>query len=99
MKSYVKTSSDNGGVHINSGIPNRAFYLTAIEIGGKAWEKAGMIWYITLRDRLREMSSFQDVAKLTYSVAGSLFGKGSQEQKAVANGWNGVGLQIKAGKS
>ena len=27
MKNYVKTSSDNGGVHINSGIPNRAFYL------------------------------------------------------------------------
>ena len=98
MKDYVKTTSDNGGVHINSGIPNRAFYLTAIELGGKAWEKAGMIWYVTLRDRLRENSTFQDAAKLTYSVAGNLFGKGSPEQKAVANGWAGVGLQIKSAK-
>jgi len=99
MKDYVKTSSDNGGVHINSGIPNRAFYLTAIEIGGKAWEKAGMIWYITLRDRLREMSTFQDAAKLTHIVAGSLFGKGSMEQKAVAKGWDGVGIRFKSSKT
>ena len=96
MDDYVKTSSDNGGVHINSGIPNRAFYLTATEIGGRAWEKAGLIWYITLRDRLREMSTLQDAAKLTYSVAGSLFGKGSSEQKAVANGWKGVGLSARS---
>ena len=96
MNDYVKTTSDNGGVHINSGIPNRAFYLTATEIGGKAWEKAGMIWYVTLRDRLRENSTFQDAAELTYSVAGSLYGKASPEQKAVANGWAGVGLQIKS---
>jgi Zn-dependent metalloprotease len=98
MKDYVETTSDNGGVHINSGIPNHAFYLTANELGGKAWEKAGMIWYITLRDRLRENSTFQDAADLTYSVAGNLFGKGSAEQKAVANGWGGVGLQIKSAK-
>jgi len=30
---------DNGGVHINSGIPNHAFYLAAIGIGGNAWER------------------------------------------------------------
>ena len=98
MKDYVNTTSDNGGVHINSGIPNRAFYLTSIELGGKAWEKAGMIWYVTLRDRLRENSTFKDAAELTYGVAGNLFGKGSPEQKAVANGWSGVGLQIKSAK-
>ena len=98
MKDYVDTTSDNGGVHINSGIPNRAFSLTAIELGGNAWERAGMIWYVTLRDRLRENSSFQDAADLTYSVAGNLFGKGSSEQKAVANGWKGVGIQIKSAK-
>lgn len=96
MKNFVRTSSDNGGVHINSGIPNRAFYLTAMEIGGKAWEKAGMIWYVTLRDMLRETSTFQDAANLTYRVAGSLYGKGSREEKAVANGWEGVGLHVKS---
>jgi Zn-dependent metalloprotease len=41
MKDYVDTDYDNGGVHINSGIPNHAFYLTAMEIGrvfiGEEW--------------------------------------------------------------
>jgi Zn-dependent metalloprotease len=95
MKKYVHTTSDNGGVHINSGIPNRAFYLAAVEMGGYAWEKAGRIWYLTLRDKLREKSDFQDAANLTWSVAGNLYGKNSPEQKAVQKGWAGVG--IKAG--
>jgi Zn-dependent metalloprotease len=43
-------SQDNGGVHIYSGIPNRAFYLVATAFGGNAWEKAGKIWYDTLLD-------------------------------------------------
>lgn len=43
-------SRDNGGVHIYSGIPNRAFYLVATAFGGNAWEKAGKIWYNTLLD-------------------------------------------------
>ena len=91
MKNFVKTTSDNGGVHINSGIPNRAFYFAAQEIGGYAWEKTGKIWYVTLRDRLRENSDFQDTANFTFDVAGSLFGKGSREQKAVLNAWDKVG--------
>ena len=45
-------SNDNGGVHINSGIPNRAFYLAATALGGYAWEKAGRVWYVTLTERL-----------------------------------------------
>jgi Zn-dependent metalloprotease len=96
MKKYVKTTSDNGGVHINSGIPNHAFYLAAIEIGGYAWEKTGKIWYVTLRDRLREDSDFQNTADLTFEVAGTLFGKNSAEQKAVFNAWNNVGIRIRA---
>ena len=40
---------DNGGVHINSGIPNKAFYLTATGIGGYAWEAPGHIWYESLQ--------------------------------------------------
>ncbi|MFI5405352.1 MAG: M4 family metallopeptidase [Nitrososphaerales archaeon] len=93
MKNFVKTTSDNGGVHINSGIPNRAFYLAAQEIGGYAWEKAGKIWYVTLRDRLRENSDFQDAANLTFDVACSLYGKRSREQKAVNSGWKKVGIR------
>jgi Zn-dependent metalloprotease len=98
MKDYVDTTDDNGGVHINSGIPNHAFYLTAIELGGYAWEKAGRIWYITLRDRLREDSDFQSAANLTFEVAGGLYGKNSKEQKAVKNAWNLVGIKIKTKK-
>src|SRR5678815_4747497 len=52
MKDYVNTISDNGGVHINSGIPNHAFYVVATELGGFAWEKAGKIWYVALKDKL-----------------------------------------------
>ncbi len=40
---------DNGGVHINSGIPNKAFFLTAMRIGGFAWEAPGLIWYESLK--------------------------------------------------
>jgi Zn-dependent metalloprotease len=83
MKDYVTTSSDNGGVHINSGIPNRAFYLTAIELGGFSWEKAGKIWYVTLTERLRERANFQLASKSTLDVARDMFGIKSQEYNAV----------------
>ncbi len=94
MKDFVHTTEDEGGVHINSGIPNHAFYVVATEIGGNAWEKAGKIWYVTLRDRLRSRASFHSASVLTYQVAGELFGAGSKEQKAVRTGWDAVGLKV-----
>ena len=92
MKDYVKTTSDNGGVHINSGIPNHAFYLAAVEIGGNAWTKAGKIWYIALRDRLRSKSNFATAASATVSVAKDLYGNGSKEMKSVQKAWKGVAV-------
>ncbi len=94
MNNYVNTASDNGGVHINSGIPNHAFYLAAVALGGFAWEKAGHIWFASLL-RIGSNASFQDAANLTYTVAGELYGKASLEQQAVSNAWDMVG--IKAG--
>jgi Zn-dependent metalloprotease len=94
MRDYVETASDNGGVHINSGIPNHAFYVAALEMGGYAWEKAGKIWYLTLRDKLREKSDFQEAAHLTWKVAGEEYGNGSPEQNAVKKGWEAVGIKI-----
>ncbi len=94
MKNYVNTREDNGGVHINSGIPNRAFYETAIRIGGHAWLRAGWIWYVALRDRLRPNSEFNDAANLTAAAAGELYGSGSLEQKAVKEGWAEVGIGV-----
>lgn len=86
--------NDHGGVHINSGIPNHAFYLAATGLGGPAWEKAGLIWYRTLVERLDENSDFQAAAEATVTVAGDLFGEGSFEQEVVRNAWERVGIQV-----
>ena len=94
MKDYVNTVNDNGGVHINSGIPNHAFYVIATELGGFAWEKAGQIWYVTLKDKLKANSNFQNCADLTYQAAGELYGAGSIEQQAVQKGWAEVGITV-----
>lgn len=94
MQDYVETTTDNGGVHINSGIPNKAFYLVAAEIGGYAWEKAGNIWYKTLKDKLSSSSDFQEAANLTYKAAEELYGKNSPEHKTVKKGWEGVGIFV-----
>lgn len=94
MSNYVNTASDNGGVHINSGIPNKAFYVAAFELDGYAWEKAGRIWYVTLTERLNSTASFQDAANITFQVAGDLYGANSLEQKAVQKGWAEVGIAI-----
>ncbi|WP_406347035.1 M4 family metallopeptidase [Streptomyces sp. NBC_00648] len=84
---------DNGGVHINSGIPNKAFYLTAVGIGGFAWETAGLIWYEALKASTVE-TQFQDFADTTYQKAEAQFGAGSTEQLAVLAAWQEVGIQI-----
>lgn len=93
MKDLYTGPRDNGGVHFNSGIPNHAFYLVAMELGGHAWEKAGLIWYNTLL-RLTSSSVFVDAAKISYEVAGSLYSTGSMEQKAVKSAWKAVGIDL-----
>ncbi len=81
-------SGDWGGVHINSGIPNFAFYVSAFNMGGYAWEKAGRIWYAVLTDTaLRHDAKFEDVKNLSVSHAEKLFGINSSESKAVKQGW------------
>lgn len=70
-------AGDNGGVHINSGIPNRAFYLASVGFGGYSWEKAGKIWYAALTDdKLQGVDSataFTAFADLTTQHAQDLF--------------------------
>lgn len=92
MKDYVKGNFDNGGVHINSGIPNHAFYLVATALGGYAWDKAGRIWYETLCKQIQANSSFVDAANATIVSAGNLYGANSVEQKAVRDAWKRVGV-------
>lgn len=93
MQRYDRTYLDNGGVHVNSGIPNKAFYRAAIDLGGFAWERAGRIWYEALRDpSLRENTGFRRFANLTVTVAARLYGPGSDPERIVAAAWASVGL-------
>ena len=93
MKDLVVTRQDNGGVHINSGIPNRAFYLAATAIQGSAWETAGRVWYDTVCDRrLRQDSDFLAFAQLTVENAARRFGADSAAHKAIGAAWNTVGV-------
>jgi Zn-dependent metalloprotease len=85
MTAYVP----EGDVHVNSGIPNHAFYLAAIGIGGKSWERAGKIWYRAL-SALQPSSDFHGAAQATIESAKLLFGSGSREQKAVEEAWRAV---------
>jgi Zn-dependent metalloprotease len=84
--------NDNGGVHINSGIPNRAFHLVATTLGGNAWEVPGQIWYQTLTQRLQPTSQFRDAADATIEAAADLFGTGGSEEQAVRQAWKEVGI-------
>jgi Zn-dependent metalloprotease len=94
MRAYVKTSADDRGVHINSGIPNHAFYRVATLLGGRAWEVAGKIWYRALTRELGPRSRFQHCADATWRAAGELFGAGSASQEAVLAGWKSVGIDV-----
>jgi hypothetical protein len=92
MSGYVHTSADNGGVHLNSGIPNRAFALAATSLGGYAWERAGQIWYdaLTGPDIARDCD-FAGFARLTAAAAVARFGDGA-EAAAVREAWATVGV-------
>ena len=92
MKNYYKGSQDHGGVHINSGIPNHAFYLVATALGGNAWARAGKIWYDTLCNRLRPNSNFKAAANATLASASDLFGSSSNERSQVEQAWTAVGV-------
>jgi Zn-dependent metalloprotease len=92
MDDYLELQpwEDNGGVHINSGIPNHAFYIAAREIGGRAWEKTGLIWYLALCNKLKKDATFVRAAKATIETAREEFGSGSAEAKAVKRAWKEV---------
>jgi len=94
MDLYVSTSSDYGGVHINSGIPNHAFYLSAQYLGGYSWEKAGQVWYQTMQRLKNPLATFADWADMTVLTARELFGQGSFEAQMVRRAWRLVGIHL-----
>ena len=73
-------NGDNGGVHVNSGIPNHAFYFAATSIGRP---KAGQIWYRALTVYLTRTSQFIDARIATEKAATDLYGASSNELQAV----------------
>jgi Zn-dependent metalloprotease len=92
---YIETDEDNGGVHLNSGIPNRAFALAAIELGGFAWETVGRVWYDVLTSgRLRPDTDFRTFAAETVRAARRRYGRTSREARAVTGGWAAVGIEV-----
>lgn len=81
--------NDNGGVHINSGIPNKAFYNVASSIGRN---KAGKIWYRSLTVYLTNNAQFVDLRNACLASAKDLYGDGSAEYNAVSSGFDAVGI-------
>ena len=93
LRDYVETTEDNGGVHINSGIPNKAFHLVATALGGFAWERAGRIWYLTVTSGdLPRTADFVAFAAATTSTAEREYGEESEEAEAVRTAWSAVGV-------
>jgi Zn-dependent metalloprotease len=90
MRDLFTGPRDRGGVHINSGIPNRVFVLAAKTLKGNAWDVAGRIWYDTML-QLTTKSQFVDCAKLSVQIAAT---HGAAAKKAVKDAWKKVGISV-----
>ncbi|KAL8338977.1 hypothetical protein RB598_007343 [Gaeumannomyces tritici] len=96
MSGFKVMTADNGGVHIYSGIPNRAFCLASIAFGGFSWEKAGQIWWHTMNSgRIPPRCNFVQFADVTVEVADEKYGE--EAAKIVREAWNTVGVVRKQG--
>ena len=94
MDFFVNTTSDGGGVHINSGIPNHAFYLYCRYLGGKSWGAPARIWYHALQRLNNTNASFYDWAVRTVDSAIQLYGVGATEVIMLKRAWRLVGLKV-----
>jgi len=86
MSEYVQTTSDNGGVHINSTIVSHAAYLMAKTLPLATVEK---VWYRALTRYLHSSADFRDAADATISAAHDL---GGDTEAAVQDAWVKIGL-------
>lgn len=85
----IRIPDPDVAAHLNSGIPNHAFYLVATRLGGYAWTRAGAIWYETMTTIPRR-SGFRAAARLTTTIARQRFG--SRVGRLVAEAWGEVGV-------
>jgi Zn-dependent metalloprotease len=96
--------ADFGGVHINSGIANLAFYLltvggthprgkTTVAVPGIGITKAQKIFYRALTVYMDPDDTFADARAKTIKAAADLYGGScSAEAKAVKKAWRAVGV-------
>jgi Zn-dependent metalloprotease len=96
MADYVDTQDDNGGVHTNSGIPNKAFHLAATGIGGTSWDGAGRIWFAALTSGIGADTDFAGFAAATVAAAEAV---SAEAADAVRSAWEQVGVTGAAGSS
>ncbi|MCW2255306.1 Zn-dependent metalloprotease [Providencia alcalifaciens] len=95
MSDYVDLSpkQDNGGVHINSGIPNKAFYLLATALGGYSWDIAGKIWIATMYHQdIKYNTDFNKFARITVQIANDKFD--SKVSELTRQSWKDVGINV-----
>ncbi len=103
--SYWHTaSSDNGGVHINSGVQNKWFYILTVgesgtndkgdsySVSGIGMDKAAAIAYRNLATYLSRNSQFSDARAGAIQAATDLYGAGSAEVIATTDAWYAVGV-------
>ncbi len=81
---------DNGGVHINLGIPGKAFYNLAMQIG---IYKTEAILYTALCDYITLATDFDSGKDAIIAAAEDLYGIGSSEANAVNTAFNSVGIE------
>lgn len=83
---------DNAGVHVFSGVPNRAFVLASEALGGYCWENTGKIWWMTLKsNRVGPDCDFVQFAQATVVVAKELFDENTA--KVIRTAWEDVGVK------
>ncbi len=90
---------DSGGVHINSGIPNKAAYLIAqggsfygVTVTGIGRSAMGAIYYRTLTQYLTPTSNFMDARNASIQACIDLYGNGHANCDSVQNGFTAVGI-------
>ena len=91
LRDQYRGSDAYGGVHINSGIPNHAFFLFATALGGNAWERAGGVWYESLLTLPTE-AQFSDMVLASEKTAVEQHGRGSAVHQALLAAWKDVGF-------
>jgi Zn-dependent metalloprotease len=93
MSEYQKlpntSTGDNGGVHVNCGITNYAYFLFAKAVGKETAER---VFYRTLTTYLNASSQFADLRISSRLACGELYGKGSPEDSALISAFDSVGI-------